>query len=338
MAANHVGLCGSPRPQKQKDWAVCGSKKNQSNWWRAEQQEATCSFLGVLWGLQEKGVWWADGGSGEGGLAVSCQDCMCEGSSSRADNGLKLFTEKDTVPAKISRPPTGNTMNQDQPSPEAPTQCSHTCSSQHIGIVGTRDRKWRRIEERKSIAPTMRCFCWGGRVEKATLMPVFFGIWVDACQYLQWIEACMKVILMSRNCDSILHFWAMSYVFIFLNYTESTFLHHAIRSVKRLVSVIFVASSLCLGSCQNMGKNGDKSSSSVPIGHCHHTKPSNMHTWLTCSVHLLALASLPLPSSFLSLGPQATEAETLFPRAQHPHNHLLAKGLPFLKGFEQEAA
>lgn len=29
-----------------------------------------------------------DGGSGEGGLTVSCQDCVCEGSG-RADNSLK---------------------------------------------------------------------------------------------------------------------------------------------------------------------------------------------------------------------------------------------------------
>lgn len=45
-----------------------------------------------------------DEGSGEGGLIVSCQDCVCEGSSS-VDNSLKpgkLLREKDTVPAKTS--------------------------------------------------------------------------------------------------------------------------------------------------------------------------------------------------------------------------------------------
>lgn len=60
-------------------------------------------------------------------------------------------------------------------------------------------------------------------------------MWVDACQYSQWIEVCVKVILMSRNCDSILHFSAMSYVFIFLNHTKSTFPPYAMRSVRRLV-------------------------------------------------------------------------------------------------------
>lgn len=45
-----------------------------------------------------------DEGSGEGGLVVSCQDFVCEGSS-RVDHCLKpgkLLRGKDTVPAKTS--------------------------------------------------------------------------------------------------------------------------------------------------------------------------------------------------------------------------------------------
>lgn len=138
MAANHVGLHGSPRPQKQKDWAAVAGKTSQTGGGQSSRwQLAPCfEFFEVY---EEKGVWWADGGSGEGGLTVSCQDCMCEGSSSRADNGLKsakLLTEKDTVPAKTSGPPSGNTINQGQLSSEAPTQCSDTCSSQHVGYRG----------------------------------------------------------------------------------------------------------------------------------------------------------------------------------------------------------
>lgn len=53
----------------------------------------------------------------------------------------------------------------------------------------------------------------------------------------------------------------------------------------------------------------------------------------SCSFPGLVLAALPVPSFFLSLGPQATGAETLFPRAQQPHTHLLAHSLQFLKGF-----
>lgn len=144
---------------------------------------------------------------------------------------------------------------------KAPIQDLSVCTSilrDCASYTGCHGRSGQRVEKevRKSIIPITGCFSWGGRVGKVTPMPVFFGIWVDTCQYLLWMEVCMKVILMSRNCDSILQTWAMSHIFIFINHTKSTFMPQTTRSVRRWhpSSVIFVASLFCLGLRHSMGE------------------------------------------------------------------------------------
>lgn len=68
----------------------------------------------------------------------------------------------------------------------------------------------------------------------------------------------------------------MSYVFIFLNHRNSTFLPYAVRSARRLASVIFVASSLCLRLHQNMGKTEVRARVQAPAVTIITPEPSNV--------------------------------------------------------------
>lgn len=83
VAAHHIGLPGSPQPQKQRDWLPQQEKPVQ-----LVEVSATGGNLLLPWSplrlTRRRGVlggW----GSGEGSAMVSCPD-----SSSRADNTLKF--------------------------------------------------------------------------------------------------------------------------------------------------------------------------------------------------------------------------------------------------------
>jgi len=239
MAANHIGLHGSPRPQR----LVCCSRKNQSNWWGAVQPLVTYSFLGSPLRFTRR--------KGHGRWVV-------------AEVVWHSLAKTVVIAAAAELITVQNLDRHKRPHCQQEIQSARVCSLSKAPIqdfnvrtstlgdcpsyTGCRGRSGKRVEKevRKSIIPITRCFSWGGRVGKMTPMPVFFGIWVDTCQYLLWIEVCMKVILMSRNCDLILQIWAMSHIFMFINHTKSTFMSQTTRSVRRWhpSSVIFVVENI----------------------------------------------------------------------------------------------
>ena len=239
-------------PQGLRDWSAAAGKTSQTGGGQCNGWYLIPS-LGVLWDLQgERGMgggWWQ-----KWGLCDTLAKTVVRAAAAELITAQNLDSHK-------------------RPDCQREIQSARVCSlseapiqdiNVHTSILrdcasypGCRGHSGQRVkkEVRKSIIPTTRCFSWGGRVGRVTPMPVFFGIWVDTCQYLLWIEVCMKVILMSRNRDLILQIWAMSHIFRFINHTKSTFMSQATRSVRRWhpSSVIFVASLLCLGLHQSMG-------------------------------------------------------------------------------------